>query len=386
MFHKSITGLALAVGMMTAPAAVLAAEAKLPDTLVWTTYDTGGTMHANAVAISSTLKQQNGVNLRVLTAGNGIAQQTTLKLGKSDFVLAGFDVYYAQEGASVFAARDWGPQPVRLVITASSNQSYALAVDPAIGAKHPRDLKGKRIAFVKASASISQALNSLVLACGGLTWDDVEKVEVPGFGASVDAYMNDQVDVYYTTTNSATSIKANSAARGLGWVPIPHDDEKCWNAITEVDPRWVKKVATEGVNVPKEGIEMASYPEMILNTTADKDADYVYAMTKALYDNYENFKDAAPAAYGFALERQLLSYVVPYHEGAIRYYKEAGVWNDTLQAHQDKLVKKQEVLKEAWDKVVAKNISDDAEFAKAWKEARIEALTTAGFSVPVRDW
>ena len=368
--------------------AALAQDDALPSTLVWTTYDTGGAMHTAAVAISSALKQSADLNLRVISAGNGVAQQSTIKAGRADFVLAGFDVYFAQEGAFQFGARDWGPQPVRLAMTSMTDQSFALAITPdlAENVSSPADLAGLRIAFVQGSPAIGGALNALIVACGGLSWDDVTRVDVPGYGASVDAYMNDQADVYFTSTNSGTSLRADSSSRGLAWVPVPFANTECWDSIRATDPRWIQKVATEGVNIPEEGIEMANYPDMMLNTTSDRDPGLVYAMVKAIYDDFDNIEAAAPTTYGLATDRQILEYVVPFHEGAIRYFTEAGLWTDELQAHNDALVMRQDVLATAWDETVARDISDDDEFAEAWKSARVEALEAAGFAVPVRDW
>lgn len=384
---KAIKSVATAAVIALASSTAMAQDT-LPNTVVWTTYDTGGAMHTAAVAISSALKQSEDVNLRVLSAGNGVAQQSTLKTGRADFVLAGIDVYFAQEGAYQFGAKDWGPQPGRLVLTSMTDQSYALAIAPdlAENVKSPRDLAGLRIAFVQGSPSIEGALNTLIMACGGLTWDDVTKVDVPGYGASVDAYMNDQADVYFTTTNTGTSLRAEASSRGLAWVPVPFSDTECWDNIRASDPRWIQKVAKEGVNIPKDGIEMASYPDMTLSTMSGRDDGLVYAMVKAIYDDFDNISKAAPTTYGLAADRQILNYLVPFHDGAIRYFKEAGLWNDELQAHNDALVKRQDVLAAAWNETTDRGISDDAEFAAAWKEARIKALEAAGFEVPIKDW
>ncbi|WP_161600716.1 TAXI family TRAP transporter solute-binding subunit [Maritimibacter alkaliphilus] len=385
---RTLAGATLAATLTCGAPAAFAQDAALPNTVVWTTYDTGGAMHSAAVAISSALKQNDNLNLRVISAGNGVAQQSTLKAGRADFVLAGFDVYFAQEGAFQFGAADWGPQPVRLVMTSMTDQGFGLAISPEVAENvaGPGDLRGLRVAYVQGSPSIQGALQALVIACGDMTWDDVEKVEVPGFGASVDAYINDQADVYFTSTNSGTSVKADASSRGLTWVPVPFDNDACWEEIRATDPRWIKKVVTEGVNIPEGGIEMASYPDMLLNTTADRDADYVKAMLSTVYGNFDDINGATPTTYGLALDRQILDYTVPFHDGAIAYFKETGVWTDEMQEHNDMLVARQDALKAAWDEVVAMNISDEAEFATAWKAKRIEMLEAEGFDVPVRDW
>ena len=169
-------------------------------------------------------------------------------------------------------------------------------------------------------------------------------------------------------------------------MPVPFSDTECWDNIRASDPRWIQKVAKEGVNIPKDGIEMVSSPDMTLSTMSGRDDGLVYAMVKAIYDDFDNISKATPTTYGLAADRQILNYVVPFHDGAIRYFKEAGLWNDELQAHNDALVKRQDVLAAAWNETTDRGISDDAEFAAAWKEARIKALEAAGFEVPVKDW
>jgi hypothetical protein len=66
---------------------------------------------------------------------------------------------------------------------------------------------------------------------------------------------------------------------------------------------------------------------------------------------------------------------VPYHPAAIRFYKEAGVWTDELQAHTDMLHKRRDVLAEAWKKMEGKSGDD---FAREWMTVRAEALEAAG--------
>jgi hypothetical protein len=116
-------------------------------------------------------------------------------------------------------------------------------------------------------------------------------------------------------------------------------------------------------------------------TFADRPADTIYAVTKAMIDMYDGYKAGAPGAEGMALSLQHFSWVLPYHDGAIRAFKEKGVWNDAAQKHNDGLIKRQNVMIDAWKAYVAKAPSDDKAFAEGWHKARAEALGKAGMDV-----
>jgi hypothetical protein len=71
---------------------------------------------------------------------------------------------------------------------------------------------------------------------------------------------------------------------------------------------------------------------------------------------------------------------VPYHEGAIRYLAEIGVWTEAFQEQNDRLIERQEVLQAAWQEYTSGEPPDDEEaFYQGWLEARAEALEAAGF-------
>ena len=59
--------------------------------------------------------------------------------------------------------------------------------------KEYKDLKGKRVAWVKGAPALNVNVTAY-LAYAGLTWDDVVKVEFGGFGHSWAGMVNGQVD------------------------------------------------------------------------------------------------------------------------------------------------------------------------------------------------
>ena len=109
-----------------------------------------------------------------------------------------------------------------------------------------------------------------------------------------------------------------------------------------------------------------------------QDSQLFYNLTRAINENYADFKDSDPGAIGWAIESQVFDWVVPYHEGAVKYWQEVGVWSDSLEAHNQSLIRRQEVLSFAWEEVANKNLDNEA-FAALWQQTRATYLSEAGF-------
>lgn len=357
-----------------------AAEIELPDQLAWTAYDTGSAGYNQSVAIGGALKQELGVDLRVLPGKNDVSRTEPLRQGKVPFSATGVGgSFMAQEGAFEFGARHWGPQPVRMLLANHGDINLAVAVAADTGVKAYADLKGKRVAWVKGAPALNVNVTAY-LAYAGLTWDDVEKVEFGGFGDSFTGMINGQVDAAFASTNSGRVYELEASPRGLYWPPVHHDDTEGWARLKEVAPFFQPNMATVGAGISEDNpYEGAAYPYPILIAYADQDPDLVYNMTKAMVELFPAYDGKAPGIGGWALDRQSYEWVVPFHDGAIRYFKEIGVWTDAMQAATDELLRRQEVLATAWQKLAAEDVADDV-WEERWAEARRAALTEAGFA------
>ena len=104
-------------------------------------------------------------------------------------------------------------------------------------------------------------------------------------------------------------------------------------------------------------------------------------------DNMDQLEGSAPSMNGYGIERQNLQWVFPYHPGAIKYYKEIGKWGEAEQAHNDEMIRRQDVLENAWTTYLDANKSlDDASFDKGWQDVRVRALQENGLDVSFRSW
>ena len=60
-------------------------------------------------------------------------------------------------------------------------------------------------------------------------------------------------------------------------------------------------------------------------TSAKVSDDIVYAITKEVFDNFEDFKKLHPAYANLTKESMLTGLSAPIHPGAMKYFKEAGL-------------------------------------------------------------
>ncbi|MFC3613653.1 TAXI family TRAP transporter solute-binding subunit [Lutimaribacter marinistellae] len=367
-------------GLVTGTAIAQETTAELPRQMSWTAYDTGSAGYNQAVAIGAALQNALGVNLRVLPGKNDVSRTEPLRQGRVQFSATGVGgSFMAQEGAFQFGAENWGPQPIR-VLMANNGGAINLAVGVAgdIGVESYSDLKGKRVAWVVGAPALNVNTEAY-LAYGGLTWDDVERVDFGGFGASWKGLMEGQVDAAFASTNSGMAYEAATSPRGLTWPPIDPDNADGLGRMQAIAPFFSPNKAIVGANIDgTDGYQGAGYAYPVLVGTASTEEDLAYNMTKAMVELFDAYAGNAPGINGWALDKQDMTWVVPYHDGAIRYYKEAGMWNDEAQAHNDGLIARQEALQKAWEELAAEGPDN---WDEAWATKRREALEAGGFDV-----
>jgi TRAP transporter TAXI family solute receptor len=357
-------------------------QGKLPSEMAWTAYDTGSSGFNIAVAVGQQLKQKYGSDLRLLPSGNDTGRLAPVRAKRAIASQMGIGTYFAQEGMFEFGQKAWGPQPTRLIMTATSCNGLGLAVAKDLGVKTPADLKGKRLGIVVGSPALTQGAIAL-LAFANLGPDDVKTVEFSSNNAMWKGMVNNEADIVLSSTISGQSKEMDTSPRGVMWPPMPAADKDGWARVHKKAPYFVPVKATCGSGglSPNTPVEMAGYAYPIFMTYADRSEEDIYLITRAMIDAYPDYKAGAPGADGLALDRQNFTWVVPYHPGAIKAFKEKGVWTDAAQKHNDGLIARQQVIGAAWKAFTAKAPSDEKEFSAGWLKARAEALKKAGMDV-----
>lgn len=369
---------AAAVGL-AAPAFGQQVQPELPRQMAWTAYNLGTTGYNQSVAIGAMLRDRYNITLRVIPGQNDVSRLLPLDTGRVQFSANGVATYFAQEGMFQFADPQWGPKPLRMLMSSNGLSNQAVAVAADTGVTTFAELRGRRVPYVRAAPALNISMEAY-LACGGLTWDDVERVDFPGYEAMWEGVINGDVDAAFGTTVSGPTRRLEASPRGIRWLPAPHDDEACWQRLLAVGPYFNQYSATRGAGISDDNPQEAgTYPYPVLIALDSQDEDTVYWMTRVINENFDDFKDADPGAIGWALESQIFKWVVPYHAGAVRYWREIGAWTDEHEAHNQALIRRQQVLADAWGEVEGEDIDDRDAFVARWQQVRAERLEAAGF-------
>lgn len=389
MKFKSISALVSAAGL--AAGAALADDINMDRQLSWTAYGTTTSGYAQSIAIGQMLKEKYDVGLRVIPGKNDVSRMIPLRTGQADLCACGMSAYMAAEGTHMYSARNAGPMQLYNLFNSFGDNGQHGVVAADAGIEKVSDIRGKRVIYIKGAPAQNMNMEAF-LAFGGLTWDDVERVVVPGWAQGGEAIANGQADVLWTTTVTAALNKLAASPRGLFWVELDHSDDEAWKRAQAIAPHWKRHTVTLAIDGEKNPtgkmpFQGNTFPYPIFVGSENLTEDNAYGLTKAVMTNYDKLKDAAPGMSGYQLDRQKLDWIFPYHPGAIKFYEEEGLWTDEMQAHNDKLLERMALLQETWQQHLAENEDlDDEAFTSSWQEARAAALEAAGMNVIFETW
>lgn len=183
------------------------------------------------------------------------------------------------------------------------------------------DLKGLKVS-VGAAGSGTEANARQILAAAGLTYDDVEE-QFLSFAESADQFKDKLVDAIFITSGVPNAaVQDMSTSRAVRVLPIADDiiakltaDYPFFSKF-EIPANSYKDQAAPVVTVAVQAILVAE---------KDLDADLVYELTKAIYENKEELVTVNAKAKNINLEKPLTGVTVPVHAGAEKFYKEKGV-------------------------------------------------------------
>lgn len=214
---------------------------------------------------------------------------------------------------------------------------YALITRADSGIITADDLKGKSVMGNMPTSQALTQINTAIIHSGGLELGDVNFMISGGLMDGINAVAEGRVDAAPVATTMPVLVEKNASV--AGGLRIVGNGSKAVdgffsNAVSGTRNAIGKQVKKRPFIIGDTAI--VAYDTLLIASTKLSDND-AYALTKAIYDNWEELQaNVGPlrsvAQNILALENP----TIPYHAGAIRFYKEVGLWTEAHDTHQTK--------------------------------------------------
>jgi TRAP transporter TAXI family solute receptor len=205
-------------------------------------------------------------------------------------------------------------------------------------------LKGKRVAGNFPTPSLQLQADAF-LANGNLTWKDIVPVTCTSPTDATKAVMEGRADATGTTQLGMPITEELNAKKGARMLPIDPSDAAVART-RKFFPGYPIKVEPGPGNTGVEKEEYLWAYDFYLIAEAKLPDDLVYTITKTLYENTKDFPEVSKQLVKWTPDRFVSkNATLPYHPGAIKFYKEKGLWNADMDKLQNELLKEKAAKK-----------------------------------------
>ena len=204
---------------------------------------------------------------------------------------------------------------------------YHFLADGDLGLKTLADVKGKKVYLGPPSGAASATSTRILkMGVGYESGKDFDGIKL-GWPQGGQAFSDGQVDVYARPAPTGSSIVqqfgSNKTFTLLGLtkeqVEQAGDGLAAGGQNVAVIPSGTYSGQTNG---DEDVLSLAFWH--VMGASAAADEQMIYDMTKAMWENMEEFYSVAPVLRAVTKDTVFSQMIAPLHAGAYRYYKEAG--------------------------------------------------------------
>lgn len=281
-------------------------------------YPTGGAI----CRLVNKSKKEHGIRCSVESTGGSIYNVNTIRAGELDLGIAQSDwQYHAYNGTSKFA--DAGPFKELRAVFSIHPEPFTVVARADSGIKTFADLKGKRV-NIGNPGSGQRGTVEVLMERYGWTKDDFKLASELKASEQSKALCDNKIDaMVYVVGHPSGAIKEATTS--------------CDSVIVSVNGKEVDGLLADNsfyrtATVPggmytgnDADVETFGVGATFVSSTSVSD-DVVYAIVKAVFENFSTFKKLHPAFANLKKEEMIKDGLsAPLHPGAIKYYKEAGL-------------------------------------------------------------
>jgi uncharacterized protein len=292
---------------------LLGANVAAAQTYGFATMQPGTLNHTSGSAVAKVLKEKANLNVVVQpTAGESVLIPL-ISRGEAEFGIANiFEVVAAKQSAP----------DIRLIGSLHPLRG-AFWVRKDTNMRTMADLKGKKVGMGYSAMKTIDPMVRAILATGGLTEKDVTPVLIPNVIRGADDFASGQADMFFFAFGAPKVREVDVTVGGIRALEIPASGIAA-----------AQKILREGYLTPAQpnpffiGVEkpmdVYTWDNMIFTNAKVKD-EVVYKIIETLEANKAELVTVQPALREFSAAALYKKYNLPYHPGALKYFKDNNI-------------------------------------------------------------
>lgn len=304
-FRPAIVAGAIALAFGGAPA--------LAQTYGLATMQPGTLSHTSGSAIAKVLKEKANMNVLVQPSQGESTLIPLVARAEADVGIANiFEVENAKKASP----------DIRLIGSLHALRG-AFWVRKDSPMKTIADLKGKKVTMGYSAMRTIDPMMHAILATGGLKEADIRPVLVPSVVRGADDFMSGATDMFFFAFGAPKVREVDASVGGIRVLEIPASGMPA-----------AKKIVPEGYlspGVPNPffvGLEkpmgVYTWDNMIFTNAKVKD-EVIYKIIETMEKNKADLAAVQPALREFSASKLYVTYDIPYHPGALKYFKDHNI-------------------------------------------------------------
>jgi len=310
----------------------------LPKVLNLATHPVGTMLNSVGTGLATVLSKHLPTLVKVMPTTGPAEWLPMASSGEVDMgVLNQWDAKMGRLGKEEYKAATAGKgAPIYLLCCGIPALNGVLVAEKS-GIKKGEELKGKRYVGVYTGSGGITALARAALANYGLKTTDVKMISVPGVEAGVRAIIEGRADATFAAIGMAVTaeLDAEKGARFLS-------NDQSPDAVRRMQEHFpcylVRATPGPGMVGVREHINLMSF-DFYLVCSERLSNDVAYAIVKALWEYDKELAPIHVRLKDWTKDRYVTTNAtIPYHLGAIKFYKEIGVWGAEMNNLQRQLL------------------------------------------------
>ncbi len=267
-------------------------------------------------------RAEHGIRCGVESTGGSVFNVNAIRSGELEFGVAQSDIqYHSFNGSQQFESD--GPFEDLRAIFSLHPEPFTVVARSDANISSFEDLEGKRVNIGNPGSGQRATMDVVLDAMGWTTDNFAQATELPP-GEQALALCDNNVDaIVYTVGHPSGAIQEATTACDTVLVNVDNDairalvEERSYYSMATI-PGGMYRGTADDVTTFGVGATFV--------TSASVDEETVYQVTRAIFENFDQFKGLHPALEILDPETMVREgNSAPLHDGAERYYREAGL-------------------------------------------------------------